>query len=165
MFPLENYKIWNTKTKEMDSSWHETAVVNLLQESAPEFGDEWEGNWDKLELGGNIAVTPLTILKGASLTTPGNIDYAIMMEDNDGMWSQVLNTEGRPIIYSPERITALLAQARRNDTYDLAMIENSINRYESVGNEQKEEELIREQAGIRATYNETLKRLVPNYKE
>jgi len=165
MFPLENYKIWNTKTQEMDSSWHETAVVNLLQESAPEFGDEWEGNWDKLELGDNIAVTPLTILKGPSLTTPGNIDYAIMYENNDGMWSQVLNTEGRPIIYSPERITAFLAQAQRNDTHDLNIIEKSIDHFRSIGEDEKAEELIREQTGIRATYKEALKRHIPNYNE
>ena len=164
-YPLESYKIWNTDTQEMESSWHETAIVNVLKESAPAFGDEWEGNWHKLKLGDNIAVLPISDVKNVSLVAPRNIDYIIKFRDNDDAWETVTTKDGREIIYSPGRITALLSEARSNDEYDLKTIQNSINRFESVGNEQKEEELIREQAGIRATYNEVLKRLIPNYKK
>ena len=164
-YPLESYKIWNTDTQEMESSWHETAIVNVLKESAPAFGDEWEGNWHKLKLGDNIAVLPISDVKNVSLVAPRNIDYIIKFRDNDDMWETVTTKDGREIIYSPGRITAILSEARSNDEYDLKTIQNSINRFESVGNEQKEEELIREQAGIRATYNEVLNKLIPNYKK
>ena len=164
LFPLENYQIWNPDTDEWDASWHKIAVKQHIQDNGLKAETEaFAGQWDKLELGKNLFVTPINRIKGSGLQMPQNVKYAVIIQNADGRNELLRAVNGEMLIYAPEQIWKVLDQEQKIDAHDMGVLKDRIKHATYMGNTKKEEELIRLEEGVESQYRKGLNAILPGY--